>query len=184
MKEMLRYNVRILRPHEYKFLLNGCAKQDYRTMLKTMLYTGMRYIELKRFQKYPSWFDPNGFIHLPKEAVRKQARTQLERIVRLNPSGKHVVEYFINLKRQLPSYQSWSENMKCWARRGGLTEVGLSSKTLRKTWESWLMFYYPKRVMEIALSQGHNTVTSLQHYLGLAFTEIDRMEMKEFIDGW
>ena len=74
--------------------------------------------------------------------------------------------------------------MKCWARRGGLTEVGLSSKTLRKTWESWLMFYYPKRVMEIALSQGHNTVTSLQHYLGLAFTEIDRMEMKEFIDGW
>ncbi|GAH15823.1 unnamed protein product, partial [marine sediment metagenome] len=57
-------------------------------------------------------------------------------------------------------------------------------KTTRKTWESWLMFFYPQRAMEIALSQGHTTVTSLQHYLGMPFTEVDRVEMAQFVEGW
>ena len=184
MKEILRFNVRILRPAEYKQLLNGCSKPDMRTMLQALLYTGMRYIEMKRFQKYTSWFDGNGFIHLPREAVLKKARTQMERFVRLNPQGKLIIEYFVQMKRPLPSYQSWSENMKCWARRGGLSETGLGSKTMRKTWESWIMFYYPKHSMDVALSQGHNTVTSLRHYLNMPFTDMDRVEMKEFVEGW
>ena len=184
MKEILRFNVRILRPTEYKQLLSGCNKPDMRTMLQALLYTGMRYIEMKRFQNYPSWFDNDQFIHLPREASLKKKRTQMERFVRLNPQGKLIIEYFTQMKRGLPSYQSWSENMKCWARRGGLSETGLGSKTMRKTWESWLMFYYPKRSMEVALSQGHTTVTSLQHYLGMPFTDTDRMQIKQFVEGW
>jgi len=183
-KEILRYNVRILRPEEYKLLLSGCSRHEYRTMLQALLYTGMRYIEMKRFQRFPSWFDGNGFIHLPKDAVLKDKRTQMERFVRLNPQGKLVIEYFVQLRRKLPSYQSWSMNMKCWARRAGLSEKGLSSKTLRKTWESWLMFYYPQRSMDVALSQGHTTVTSLQHYLNMPFDERDKIYMKEFVEGW
>ena len=183
-KEILKFKVRILRPYEYKLLLKGCGKPELRTMLQALLYTGMRYIEMKRFQKYPSWFDGNQFIHLPKDAVHKHKRTQMERIVRLNSQGKLIIEYFNQLRRPLPSYQSWSENMKCWARRSGLSEIGLGSKSMRKTWESWLMFYYPSRSMEVALSQGHNTVTSLQHYLGMPFTETDRIQIKEFVEGW
>jgi len=37
--------------------------------------------------------------------------------------------------------------------------VGLSAKTFRKTWESWLLFSYPDKAMEIALSQGHTELT-------------------------
>jgi len=91
MKEILRFNVRILRPQEYKKLLSGCSKPDMRTMLQALLYTGMRYIEMKRFQKYPSWFDNVQFIHLPRDAVHKHKRTQMERFVRLNPQGKLIM---------------------------------------------------------------------------------------------
>ena len=75
--------------------------------------------------------------------------------------------------------------MKCWGRRGGITELGLSSKCTRKTYESWLMFYYGQnRMAEIALSQGHDTLTSLNHYLNMPFTQVDRLEMQPLIEGW
>ena len=182
--EILVKKTRVLRPSEYKRLLEGCQKQDLKTILQALLYTGMRYIELKRFQKYPSWFDGVQFIHLPREADRKVKRTQQERFVRLSPPGRIIVGYFLQLRRPMPSYQTWQENMQTWARRSGLSTGGLCAKTTRKTLESWLMFYYPARAMEIALSQGHTTVTSLQHYLGMPFNEVDRIEMKEFVDGW
>lgn len=202
LKEILVQNTRVLRPSEYKKILKGCQKQDLKTMLQALLYTGMRYIELKRFQSYPSWYDGVQFIHLPRIADRKVMRTQNERFVRLSPPGRLIIEYFLQLKRSLPSYQTWQENMNTWAKRGNLsgittkkvkvkgipTEVeyypGLCAKTTRKSIESWLMFYYPQRAMEIALSQGHTTVTSLQHYLGMPFNEIDRVEMAQFIEGW
>lgn len=60
----------------------------------------------------------------------------------------------------------------------------ICSKTTRKTMESWLTFYYPGRSLEIALSQGHTTVTSLRHYLNMPFTEVDRLQMKEYVEGW
>ena len=182
--EIIVKKTRVLRPSEYKRLLEGCQKQDLKTILQALLYTGMRYIELKRFHKYPSWFDGVQFIHLPREADRKVKRTQQERFVRLSPPGRIIVGYFLQLKRPMPAYQTWQENMQTWARRSGLSTGGLCAKTTRKTLESWLMFYYPARAMEIALSQGHTTVTSLQHYLGMPFNEVDRIEMKEFIEGW
>lgn len=182
--DILRSNTRILRPCEYKKLLEGCPKQDLKTILQALLYTGMRYIELKRFQDYPSWFDGNQFIHLPRIADRKVMRTQKERYVRLNPPGKLIIEYFLQLKRSMPSYQSWQENMETWAKRGGISPNRMFAKTTRKTWESWITFFYPQRVMEIALSQGHTTVTSLEHYINMPFTDIDRMEMKQFVAGW
>ncbi len=184
LKEILVRNTRVLRPSEYKKLLIGCPKQELKTILQALLYTGMRYIELKRFQNDPSWYDGDQFIHLPRMADRKVMRTQQERFVRLNPTGKLVIEYFIDLKRTLPTYQSWQENMETWAKRGGISPNRMFAKTTRKTWESWLMFYYPQRAMEIALSQGHTTVTSLKHYLGMPFNAVDRVEMAQFVEGW
>ena len=54
----------------------------------------------------------------------------------------------------------------------------------RKTYESWLISSYPERKEEVFLSQGHNSLTALRHYVNLPFTESDRMEMKEYVDGW
>jgi len=182
-QEIIRTGVRILRPSEYQALLQGCKKTHHRTMLQTLLYTGMRYVELKRFQKYPSWFT-GDFIHLPRIADRKHKRTQPERWVRLNQQGKMIVEYFQQMKEELPAYQNWRDNMRRWAERGGITAKGMGVKTTRKTWESWLMFYYPGYMADVTLSQGHDTVTSIQHYLNMPFTEVDHLEMKNYVEGW
>lgn len=180
---ILRQKVRILRPKEFQAILNGVPKIEYRTLLQALLYTGMRYVEMKRFQKHPEWYD-GDFIHLPKEAVLKEKRTQAERWVRLNNQGRMIIQYFIQSKTQLPSYQSWNVNLKRWGRNAGLSSDGLSVKTTRKTWESWLMFCHPTHIAMITLSQGHTTLTSLQHYVNMPFTESDRIEIQNYIQGW
>jgi hypothetical protein len=38
--------------------------------------------------------------------------------------------------------------------------------------------------MDIALSQGHDELTELNHYAKNGFEERDKMEMKEFLEGW
>jgi len=182
-RPIIRMGTRILRPNEFRQLLDGCPKTDYRTILQTLLYTGIRYIELQRFQEYPSWFD-GDFLHLPQEASRKKKRTQRERWIRLNQQGKMIVEYFTRVKTHVPTYVSWNMNLKCWARRAGMDDTGLSVKTTRKTWESWLMFYYPQQIASITLSQGHTAITSIQHYVNMPFTEPDRLEMKNYVEGW
>jgi hypothetical protein len=181
--EIIRMGVRILRPSEYEALLKGCTKKHHRTMLQALLYTGMRYIELQRFQDYPGWFT-GEFIHLPKFADRKVKRKQPERWVRLNPAGRMIIEYFLQVDEKLPAYQNWRDNMRRWAIRGGLSPEGMGVKTTRKTYESWLMFYYPGFMADITLSQGHDTVTSIQHYLNMPFTEVDHLMMKNYVDGW
>jgi integrase len=182
-QEIIRVGVRILRPNEWEALLQAVTKKHHRTMLQTLLYTGMRYIELQRFQEYPGWFT-GDFIHLPKIADRKVHRTQPERWVRLNQQGRIVVEYFLQLKDKLPAYQNWRDNMRRWALAAKLSPNGLGVKTTRKTWESWLMFYYPGFMADITLSQGHDTVTSIQHYLNMPFTEVDQLMMKNYVEGW
>jgi hypothetical protein len=199
---IIRQRTRILRPNEFQSLLDGCPKIEFKTMIQALLYTGMRYIELKRFQQHPEWYD-GDFIHLPREAVHKDKRTQQERWVRLNNQGRMIIQYFIKYKKKLPSYQSMSQNLSCWALRAGFPEAKvvtkkdkkgnikktyvcpvLTSKTFCKTWESWLMFCYPQQIAMITLSQGHTTLTSLQHYVNMPFTEADRIEIMNFIQGW
>ena len=175
--------IRIFRPKEFDRLLKGCKKVEYQTILETLLYTGTRYVELQRVQQSPDWFD-GEFLHLPFDAVNKEKRTQNERWVRLNPQGRTTLKFFLRLDVKMPSYQSWSANMKRWARNVNMEPRWLSSKCTRKTWESWLMFYYPDQLPQVALSQGHTQLTSLQHYVNLPFTEADRNEMKQYVENW
>ncbi len=180
---ILMNGTRIFRPREWELMLKGCPKVDYKTLLEALLYTGMRYIEMQRFQASPDWFD-GDFIHLPKEASLKPKRTQPERWVRLNNQGKMAIRHLLGIKTMLPSYQSWNDNLKCWAKRSGLDSKGLSVKSTRKTWESWLMFFFPQQMPLIVQSQGHTMLISVQHYLNMPFTEVDRIEIKNFVEGW
>jgi len=198
---IMRKGVRILRPGECKAVIDNIPKKEYRSMFRGLLFTGMRYIEMQRFQKHPSWYD-GEFIHLPEESVHKHKRKQLERSVRLNPIGRMAIEHFLDIKIPLPSYQSWNRNVACWAWHAQLNKAelyrntkkknnpteyrvpGLGSKSTRKTYESWLVYYYPNRLTEILLSQGHDHVTSVKHYLNMPFNEHDKIDMKEFVDGW
>ena len=183
MHPLIREKTRILRPWEYKQLYNAVPKKDFKTMLNALLLTGMRYVEMQRFQRNPEWFD-GEFIHLPEEAILKHERKQAERDIILNPLGKNVVSYFVDVERKLPCWQTWKDNLRRWALMGKLEPTKINVKTTRKTWESWLLASYPNRFTEITLSQGHTTVTSIKHYLNVAFTREDKRDMKDYTEGW
>ncbi len=60
----------------------------------------------------------------------------------------------------------------------------LCAKTSRKTWESWLVFYYPERAGLVYQSQGHTGTTSLVYYQNMPFTDADKAQMKAYVEGW
>lgn len=61
---------------------------------------------------------------------------------------------------------------------------GLSVKSFRKSWESWLTVTYDDRLPLISLSQGHETETAMRHYWGLPFTSEEKQDIKSMVEGW
>lgn len=180
MKPIIKNGTRILRPGEVNQLLPSIKKQEHKICFKTLLFTGMRYEECRMLHSNPGWLD-GMFIHLP--STKKKA-TQEARWIRLNPLGQTVVEFYLSLNKGLPSRISWYENLKRWSTIAGIGTEGISNKVTRKTWESWLMFYYPNRVTEITLSQGHTDITQIKHYINLPFCDEDKSLMEHFVQGW
>ena len=181
---IIKNRVRILRPGEYKAIENEVLKMHHRVMLQSLLFTGMRFIELKRLQQNPKWFEGDFIKITVGLGIKKNQIRMKERWVCLNPLGKMAVTNFLMLKEDLPTNQTWRENLRRWAESAGIEPEGLCPKTTRKTWESWLMFFYPDKAMPIILSQGHTTEISLKHYLNFPFTKQDRFEMDEYVAGW
>jgi len=174
----------VLMPSEYQKLRESVKDSDRQTQLDFLLLTGIRYVEAQRFQQNPEWLtEKKGFIHIPEFAMRKKKRKQLDRWIRLNHLGFLTAQRFVKTK-PLPSLPGWNDLMKNWGRKAGLEKKNLSAKTTRKTWESWLVFYFQESVMLIALSQGHTTVVSLKHYLNMPFTEEDKIGMRKWVEGW
>ena len=180
---LIKQNTRIFRPSEYRLVVGAIPKQDHRTMVNALLLTGMRYVEMQRFQQHPEWFD-GEFIHLPDYAQKKHKRKQKSRVILLNSLGKQIIPYFLQLDKKLPCSETWKTNLRRWTINAGLPPDNVGVKTTRKTWESWLLSKYPTRVMEITLSQGHTSITSIQHYMSIGFNDIDNLQMDEYIGGW
>lgn len=185
MNPILKSGVRILRPSEYEDIREVIKNMEHQLILDTALLTGMRWVELQRFSAHDEWYDPKGgYIFLPREASRKKKRTLKERYVYLSSRGKAIVPLFLKIGRKPPSRITWNENLKRWAERAGLDPVGLSAKSTRKTWESWLMASYPDRVLMIAMSQGHTQLTAMNHYLNIPFSAGEKERIKEYTAGW
>ena len=185
MNPILKSGVRILRPEEYEALRDAIPKLYHQIMLDTALFTGMRWVELERFQKNPMWYDPSGgYIYLPPEASQKKKRTMRERYVYLSSRGKAIIPLFLKLDKRLPNRITWNENLKRWSEKAGLDPVGISTKSTRKTWESWLVASYPEKILIIAMSQGHTEITAMKHYLNLPFSESDKRKIREYTAGW
>lgn len=55
------------------------------------------------------------------------------------------------------------EDLRRWTLRAKLDPIGLSPKTTKKTWESWLVTSYPHIAYDVFLSQGHTEMTSVRH---------------------
>jgi integrase len=176
MTSKARSDTLILRPKEFKQIRESCDRR-HQIILDSLLYTGMRYTELLRLRKHPEWL--NGqFIHLPSEEGQKKVkRAAAERWVRLSIQGRKAVESLFDI--QLPSNNSINQYFKY-----NFRIPAFSLKSLRKTYESWLVYYYPNRQLEIAMSQGHTMVIQVRFYLNLPFTDRDKVEMTEFVEGW
>jgi len=178
-------NVRVLRPWETKKLIDAIPNKSQRLKFEALLYSGMRYIETNRLLEKPQMFEPgNNRIHLDSYAIRKKKIKIKERYVILSPVAKRVIESYIETNKPLPTYDVWRDNLKRWAKDAGIEPGRLGPKTTRKTWESWLVTYYPHFTNHIFLSQGHNALTALNHYVTLPFNETDKNQMKEFVYGW
>lgn len=189
---IIKSGVRVLRPDEWLAIWDasgepgwvGCHGKDGRVIGEVLMFTGMRYVEAQRFQWNGSkWFD-GKFVFLPTEAIEKHKRKQLERWIRLNKLGVQAVEMLLRCSTRIPSWWTWTDAMKRWAKVGGLDPKGLGPKTTRKTWESWLMTSYPEHWMQIVLNQGHTSGTSLNHYLNMPFLPEDKESMKLFVQGF
>jgi len=181
---ILKSKSRILRPIECRALIDAIPKPEHKTLFEVCLYTGCRICEIRALKECPEWFDGRFIKLCVGEAVHKHKIVNKDRWVRLNPVGRMAVRAYLMLDMNLPSNVTWRLNLRRWARYADISEDGLSAKCLRKTWESWLAFYYPDRVLEIIMSQGHTEKICVQHYLNLPFTEDDRKQMTEFVDGW
>ncbi len=175
-------SVRILGPEEYLRIREVAPFYGSRQM-DALLYTGMRYVELQRLHDNPAWLDlSRSRVHLPPASVLKAKRRQLDRWVILNEKGRVSVPLFIE-GRNLPGWETWTQHLKDWATAAGVNPAGLGPKTLRKTWESWLVCTYPVHLAEITLSQGHTTLTAVGHYLNMPFTAEDKAAISPYVDG-
>ena len=166
----------ILRPKEFKQIRESCDRR-HQIIMDCLLYTGMRYAELLRLREHPEWFD-GQFIHLPPDEGQKKAkRTSPGRWVRLSIQGRKAVESLFDI--QLPSNNSINQYFNY-----NFHIPDFTVKSFRKTYESWLVYYYPQQQLEVAMSQGHTMMTQIRHYLNLPFTDRDKLEMREFVEGW
>lgn len=180
MKNISKNGTRILRPDELKKLINAIDKEEMRDKFEALLYTGSRYTEIQKIYKNPLWFLDNS-IHL--ESTKKKA-IQKERYIRLNPVGKRAVTYMLRSRKPYSNRDGWNKNLIRWSKKAGLDTKGISAKTTRKTWESYLVTSYPKQLEYIFLSQGHSQLTSLKFYLMLPFTNEEKEQIKFYTDDW
>lgn len=181
---IIKNGVRILRPSEFNKLITVIPKHNHQVIIKTLLFTGMRFTEIQRLKQNPDWlFNDSKYIHLPNGASLKLKAKQKDRHVSLSPWGYDIVKSFLNNGIHLPTRQTLDENLKRWGEKSAIDSKGLCLKTFRKTIESWLITIYPEQTLKICLRQGHTETTSLKHYLNLPFNESDRIEMRQFVQG-
>lgn len=177
-------DVRILTPKEYEKLKAAIPKDVHKTIFDILLITGMRYAELLRLHEHREWYnEKKNIIHLPEEAQRKHKRRQRERTIHPLPYGfDYILKAFWTSKKP-PLETTWNKNMQRWGKIAGLNPFGLSVKTTRKTIESWSI---TAGLLEssVCLRQGHDNLTSMRHYQGLAFSEDETRGIKKQLTAW
>lgn len=179
-KNILKSGVRIFRPSEIKKFIASIPKVDYKDKFEALLFTGMRYDEMRWLYTHKDAFTGET-IHLYS---KKKKAVQKERYIRLNNHGKRAVDHFLRSKKNLPHRDGWNQNLRRWCEIAGIDLEGVSSKSTRKTWESWLTVTYSDKYPLILLSQGHSDKTSIDYYLMCPFTDQEKKDILFYTEGW
>jgi len=177
-------NIRILTPSEYKQLREAIPKDRYKTIFDILMITGMRFIELKRLYYHKEWYnEKRNLIHLPEEAQQKHKRTQQERTIHPLPSMFNYLLRDLWNGKPLPAQTTFDKDLQRWARYAGMSPYGISVKTSRKTIESWCVAASVP-ITSVCLRQGHDNLTSMRHYQGLAFSDNELNDIKKILTEW
>lgn len=202
---IIKNGVRVLTPGDYELLLSVISKDSLKKLVWVLLLTGMRYQEVLRLKDEPGMFDPERKTIKVKSG--KKEASERERYVHLTPDGVRAVSDFLNDTRvTYPDASNLTHNLMSWAVMADLKPAkeltgriytagknegrdrkniwGLSVKSFRKAWESWLTVTYQDRIDLITLSQGHLTSTSLKHYLGISFSDQEKDQIRSYTAGW
>jgi len=148
------------------------------------MITGMRYIEVQRLWDHHEWYlKKQNIIHLPEEAQRKHKRSQQERTIHPLPGMFELLLDDFFEARKPPAESNWNRDLRGWAETAGINPYGISAKTTRKTLESWCI---AAGIMEstVCLRQGHDNLTSMRHYQGLAFSEDELRDIENQLTAW
>jgi len=197
-------NVRIFRPCEIIQIQNSIPRTIDRERFDVLLYTACRYTEFLDFFKMKHRFDQNDRM-LKVRNTKAQVKNKF-RYVRLSDNGILAVKKYFLHDKSPPSYQTWDQNMGRWAESSGIDRDKksedqlridrdknphsgeyndiISLKSLRKTYESWLMTMFPQYTTHILLSMGHTSQVSLENYIQLPFNSDDKRLMIPFVKGW
>ena len=65
----------------------------------------------------------------------------------------------------------------------GINPYGVSAKTSRKSHESWCVIAGIP-ISTICLKVGHDSLTSMNHYQGLAFSDDEVQDIKNQLAAW
>ncbi len=177
------FKIRILTPYDYDTFVAKIDKDYLRTIFNVAFWSGMRYIEVQRLYEHPKWIlKERKTIYLPREAQQKVKRLAPERYIPIPPQINGELAYFFtNIKP--PVLKVWNDNLKRWAKKAGFDIIGISPKLTRASIESWM---YQAGIFPsvICQRQGHDKLTSLNHYMAIPFTEAERIEIKKRLAGW
>lgn len=183
---------RVLTPTEADALRTVISKPSSKALFDLLLYTGLRYSEVAQLAADPAVFDEER----KKIAIRstKAKAKAPARDVRLGDRGRAAVRTFLELGVKGPSSpSSWQQNLIRWADLAGLAPLpgatasnptGITVRTTRKTWESWLLAACPAEITRITYSQGHSETTALKHYLNISFMPEEVEAIRREVAGW
>ena len=180
LEPIIKEGVRIFRPREYELLTKAIPKIENKTKFDFLLFTGLRYKEGKVLFSNPKLFNGTS---IKIKSGKAKAKVK-ERWVKLNKDGVIATRYFLRDEKGLPAYSTWVEDLERWCKYAGIDDEGMSVKTTRKTWESWLILTHPEKTFDICLSQGHDELTSLRHYTNLPFNKEEKEHIKIYTKGW
>jgi len=155
----------------------------FRPIFEVNTITGLRYIELQRLHKNPGWyFQDRNQIILPKEAKKKVKQKAPKRTIDKLPSTFPYLFRTFSEGWKPPDRTSWWDNLSRWSERAGISPK-VSPKTPRKTIESWMLKAGIPEI-EIYSRQGHDPITSLQHYQNLSFTDYEMGDIEKRLIEW
>lgn len=183
---------RVLTPHEVYALRSVISKPSLLALFNLLLYSGMRLSEVRQLVENPGLFDEERKTILIVSGKAKA--TQRDRNILLNEKGLQAVREFLKNPVYPQSPFAWQKNLIRWCRAAHLEELqivehesnryGVTVRSTRKTWESWLMTCHEDKAVRIALSQGHKESTQIGHYLNLLFTDEEYNQICEEVSDW